>query len=115
MGIDSGGSPGEVARFFRITRCPGVPAPSLIVRGGLGLVSAVSTWNSRDRIALTSPLSLIRPRTYEACELKKDDIIQVMTMTSRAIFSASWLSAAARRELSRFKEFMKWLRFGKRG
>jgi len=44
---------------------------------------------------------LIRPRTYEACELKKDDIIQAMTMTSRAIFSASWLSAAARRELYR--------------
>jgi hypothetical protein len=42
MGIDSGGSPGEVARFFRIARCPGVPAPSLIVRGDLGLVSAVS-------------------------------------------------------------------------
>ncbi|KAI9460950.1 anaphase-promoting complex, cyclosome, subunit 4-domain-containing protein [Lactarius psammicola] len=51
------------------------------------------------------------PRTYGACELKEDDIIQAMTMTSRAIFSASWLSAAARRELSRFKEFMKWLRF----
>ncbi|KAH9969035.1 anaphase-promoting complex, cyclosome, subunit 4-domain-containing protein [Russula dissimulans] len=49
--------------------------------------------------------------TYAACELKKDDIIQAMTMTSRAIFSASWLSATARRELSRFKEFMKWLRF----
>ncbi|KAH9985379.1 anaphase-promoting complex, cyclosome, subunit 4-domain-containing protein [Russula compacta] len=51
------------------------------------------------------------PGTYGACELKKDDIIQAMTMTSRAIFSASWLSAAARQELSRFKEFMKWLRF----
>jgi anaphase-promoting complex subunit 4 len=34
-------------------------------------------------------------------------------MTSRAICSASWLSAAARRELSHFKEFMKWLRFGR--
>lgn len=51
------------------------------------------------------------PRMYGACELKEGDIIQAMTMTSRAIFSASWLSAAARRELSRFKEFMKWLRF----
>ncbi|KAI9454006.1 anaphase-promoting complex, cyclosome, subunit 4-domain-containing protein [Russula earlei] len=51
------------------------------------------------------------PRTYEACKLKKDDIIQAMEMTSRAIFSASWLSSTARRELSRFKEFMKWLRF----
>jgi anaphase-promoting complex subunit 4 len=55
---------------------------------------------------------LIRPRIYEACELKKDDITQAMMITSHAIISASWLSAAARRELSRFKEFMKWLRFG---
>ncbi|KAI0307739.1 anaphase-promoting complex, cyclosome, subunit 4-domain-containing protein [Multifurca ochricompacta] len=51
------------------------------------------------------------PQMYGACELKKDDITQAMKMTSRAIFSASWLSAAARRELSRFKEFMRWLRF----
>ncbi|KAH9175287.1 anaphase-promoting complex, cyclosome, subunit 4-domain-containing protein [Lactarius sanguifluus] len=51
------------------------------------------------------------PRMYGACELNEDDIIEAMTMTSLAIFSASWLSAAARRELSRFKEFMKWLRF----
>lgn len=51
------------------------------------------------------------PRTYGACELKKGDISRAMMMTSRAICSASWLSAAARRELSRFKEFMKWLRF----
>ena len=50
---------------------------------------------------------------YGVCELKKDDIAQAMTMAGRAIFSASWLSAAARRELSRFREFMKWLRFGK--
>jgi anaphase-promoting complex subunit 4 len=42
MGIDSDGSPGTVARFFRITRCPSMPAPSLIVRRDLGLVSSVS-------------------------------------------------------------------------
>ncbi|KAI0286967.1 anaphase-promoting complex, cyclosome, subunit 4-domain-containing protein [Russula aff. rugulosa BPL654] len=51
------------------------------------------------------------PGTYAACGLNKDDISRAMMMTSRAICSASWLSAAARRELSRFKEFMKWLRF----
>ena len=41
MGIHGRGSPGEAARFLRITRCTGVPAPSLIVGGDLGLVSVV--------------------------------------------------------------------------
>jgi hypothetical protein len=44
VGIDSGGSPGEVARFFRVTRCPSMPAPSLILGGDIGLVSAVSVF-----------------------------------------------------------------------
>ena len=44
MGINSSRSPGEVARFFRITRCPSMPTPSLIVGRDLGLVSAVSVF-----------------------------------------------------------------------
>lgn len=44
VGIDSGGGPGEVARFFRVTRCPSMPAPSLVLGGNIGLVSAVSVF-----------------------------------------------------------------------
>jgi hypothetical protein len=42
VGIHGGGSPCEAARFLRITRCTGVPTPSLIVGGDLGLVPVVS-------------------------------------------------------------------------
>jgi hypothetical protein len=42
VGIDGGGSPSEAARFLRITRCTGVPTPSFIVGGDLGLVPVVS-------------------------------------------------------------------------
>jgi anaphase-promoting complex subunit 4 len=33
-------------------------------------------------------------------------------MLRQAIIASSWLASAARRELSRFKEFIKWLRYG---
>jgi hypothetical protein len=42
VGIHGGRSSGEAARFLRITRCTGVPTPSLIVGGDLGLVPIVS-------------------------------------------------------------------------
>ncbi|TFY75344.1 hypothetical protein EWM64_g8669 [Hericium alpestre] len=48
---------------------------------------------------------------FAICALQKEDIDFCLQMTSRAIVSANWLAATARRELSRFKEFMKWLRF----
>jgi anaphase-promoting complex subunit 4 len=112
VGIHSRGSPGEASRFFRVARCPSMSTSSLVVGGDLGLVAAVSFPCTITSRSPSSP-SLIRPRMYGVCELKKDDITQAMTMAGRAIFSASWLSAAARRELSRFREFMRWLRFGK--
>jgi hypothetical protein len=36
-----------------------------------------------------------------------------LELTNRAIVAAAWLSSTARRELSRFKDFIAWLRFGK--
>lgn len=53
MGIHGGGSPGEAARFLRITRCTGVPAPSLIVGGDVGLVPVVGLL--RDRRSVDFP------------------------------------------------------------
>lgn len=51
------------------------------------------------------------PQLYGLCELQTEDIEQCLKMTNRAITAASWLSATARRELSHFREFMKWLRY----
>jgi len=35
-----------------------------------------------------------------------------LDLAGRGIMIASWLAAVSRRELSRFKEFMQWLRHG---
>ncbi|KAI0068360.1 hypothetical protein BV25DRAFT_1793503 [Artomyces pyxidatus] len=51
------------------------------------------------------------PQQYGLCELNKQDVVDCMAMAGRAVIAASWLSGAARRELARFKEFMKWLRY----
>ncbi|KAI0051696.1 hypothetical protein FA95DRAFT_1534014 [Auriscalpium vulgare] len=51
------------------------------------------------------------PEQYGLCELQKPDILDCLRMTSQAITVADWLSSTARRELARFKEFMKWLRY----
>ncbi|ESK88893.1 anaphase-promoting complex component cut20 apc4 [Moniliophthora roreri MCA 2997] len=40
-----------------------------------------------------------------------DAVEQCLTQVKRAILLANWLAAAARREFSRFKEFISWLRF----
>ncbi|KAJ6604670.1 anaphase-promoting complex, cyclosome, subunit 4-domain-containing protein [Mycena vulgaris] len=47
---------------------------------------------------------------YAAFQLVTKDIETCIDLTGRAIFIASWLAAVARRELSRFKEFIMWLR-----
>ena len=41
------------------------------------------------------------------------DPTAALHLTGRVITLASWLAAVARRELSRFKEFIAWVRFGK--
>lgn len=53
------------------------------------------------------------PVLYGPCDLDEDEIERCIQDTGRAIVAASWLTATARRELSSFKEFMKWLRYGK--
>ncbi|KAG5652103.1 hypothetical protein H0H81_006323, partial [Sphagnurus paluster] len=44
-------------------------------------------------------------------ELSLNEINECLDLTRRTIILASWLAAAARRELSRFREFISWLRF----
>lgn len=48
---------------------------------------------------------------YALFELSPQDLRHCLELTERAIVTAAWLSATARRELSRFKEFIAWLRF----
>ncbi|KAJ7487618.1 anaphase-promoting complex, cyclosome, subunit 4-domain-containing protein [Mycena galericulata] len=47
---------------------------------------------------------------YASFQLATKDLETCIDLTGRAIFIASWLAAVARRELSRFKEFITWLR-----
>jgi hypothetical protein len=54
----------------------------------------------------------IRPQ-YSQFELVKDDIKTCLDMTGRAIMISGWLAAVARRELSRFKEFISFIRHGR--
>ncbi|KAI0655069.1 anaphase-promoting complex, cyclosome, subunit 4-domain-containing protein [Cubamyces menziesii] len=48
---------------------------------------------------------------YAACNFTVEEIDSCLDMTARAIVSSAWLAATARKELIRFKEFMKWLRY----
>ncbi|KAJ7169881.1 anaphase-promoting complex, cyclosome, subunit 4-domain-containing protein [Mycena filopes] len=47
---------------------------------------------------------------YSSFQLATQEIETCIDLTGRAIFIASWLAAVARRELSRFKEFIIWIR-----
>ncbi|RDX55874.1 hypothetical protein OH76DRAFT_1396221 [Lentinus brumalis] len=48
---------------------------------------------------------------YARCEIKPAEVEACLELTATAIFQASWLANAARKELLRFKEFMKWIRY----
>ncbi|KAI0757002.1 anaphase-promoting complex, cyclosome, subunit 4-domain-containing protein [Daedaleopsis nitida] len=48
---------------------------------------------------------------YAVCNFKPADIEACLEYTATAIFQASWLASFARKELLRFKEFMKWIRY----
>lgn len=47
---------------------------------------------------------------YAPFQLVTKDLETCVELSGRAIFIASWLASVARRELSRFKEFITWLR-----
>jgi len=51
------------------------------------------------------------PGSYELCQFTEEEVRHCLDMISQAIIASSWLSTVARRELARFREFMKWLRF----
>lgn len=72
------------------------------------MVHAVSSRRST-RIPI---LTLHRPQ-YTLFELPKDEIKHCIDLAGRAIVIASWLAAVARRELSRFKEFISFIRHGR--
>lgn len=48
---------------------------------------------------------------YENCKLNISQINGCLDLASRTIVLASWLAATTRKELVRFKEFMKWLKY----
>ncbi|KAF7784333.1 hypothetical protein Agabi119p4_498 [Agaricus bisporus var. burnettii] len=48
---------------------------------------------------------------YRAFELSYDHISSILDFATRGVICASWLSVTARREFTRFREFISWLRF----
>jgi len=52
-----------------------------------------------------------RPQ-YHIFELPFGDISSTLDLISAGIICASWLSVVARKEFTRFREFISWLRFG---
>ncbi|VDB99616.1 unnamed protein product [Peniophora sp. CBMAI 1063] len=51
------------------------------------------------------------PHAYGLFQLHTEELHECLNMVAQTITTASWLSSVARRELARFKEFMRWLRF----
>ncbi|KAF5390354.1 hypothetical protein D9757_002903 [Collybiopsis confluens] len=51
------------------------------------------------------------PTIYAAFDIPSETVSKCLIMLNQAILLASWLGAAARRELHRFREFMCWLRY----
>ncbi len=52
-----------------------------------------------------------RPQ-FAVFQLDLEDLLASRDLAGRGIIIASWLAAEARKELSRFREFIHWLRFG---
>ncbi|KAI0312628.1 anaphase-promoting complex, cyclosome, subunit 4-domain-containing protein [Amylostereum chailletii] len=48
---------------------------------------------------------------YKLCDFDEKEVTECLALAGKAVIVSGWLSMAARRELSRFREFMKWLRF----
>ena len=53
-----------------------------------------------------------RPQ-YSTFQLLSDEVAFCLELANRGVLIASWLAAVCRTELSRFREFVSWLRFGK--
>ena len=53
-----------------------------------------------------------RPQ-FSLFELAEEDIKVCLDLAGRAIVISGWLAAVARRELSRFKEFISFIRHGR--
>ena len=56
--------------------------------------------------------TFIRPQ-YSTFQLRSDEVTFCLELADRGVLIASWLAAVCRTELSRFREFVSWLRFGK--
>lgn len=50
------------------------------------------------------------PQQYGLFGFKTSDVEAILDLTARAIISSAWLTATARREVRRFKEFIAWIR-----
>jgi Anaphase-promoting complex, cyclosome, subunit 4 len=97
----------ETAGFLRKKGCASIPTPASDIGRGSRVVIAVSFPCYPHRASLMKA----RPR-YALFELPAEDIEICLELTGRAIVISGWLAAIARRELTRFREFISWLRYG---
>jgi hypothetical protein len=74
-------------------------------------VASVSFFLTRCHAAAISFVIRTSP-SFAAFELSGEDLKACLGAASKAILISSWLASVARRELARFKEFIKWLTFG---
>jgi len=60
---------------------------------------------------LTLITHVIRP-TFAFCEFSASEAKGCLQATQRLVMVGNWLAKTARVELTRFREFMGWLRYG---
>ena len=102
----------EASGHVRKARGTSAAAVVLASAGSSGMGCVVRmTWHSSNRRGIANSSSA-RPE-YAVCQFKIASVEACLEYTASAIIQSSWLAAAARKELLRFREFMKWIRYGK--
>jgi hypothetical protein len=77
------------------------------------MVEIVSSTFFQDNELLSLCIKLFLRPQYFTFQLPSDEATICLELADRGILIASWLAAVCRTELSRFREFISWLRFGK--
>lgn len=110
MGLNRDGGTDQAARLLGKTGCTCVPAYRACSARGPRLGTTVGWFCHHCSATLNPP----RPQ-LDSFELQKGEIEACLDLAGRAIVISGWLAAVARRELARFKEFIAFIRHGKRG
>ena len=111
VGDDHDGGTDKAAGSVRTTRDPSLSALAPCSGGTPRVVPTVRPYNSSARWLIMNHSGRSQ---YSVFDLSGRDIQGCLDIISRAILLSAWLAATARKHLSRFREFIIWLRFGNR-